>query len=162
MTTGQRIRQLREEKGWSQGNLLVQLHKTIDSDDDKVLARATLSRYENDIRAPTQWVLIALAEVLDTTTDYLLCLSDEPHPQPESGQSPYADLTQKLNALAADTRAQTLTTFFSILDLMQMDPEEAYRISPDPRSFLDLLSDEEFEELEAMFLERHRDKKDDT
>ncbi len=40
------------------------------------IARDQISRYERDVNEPTASVLIALARELETTTDYLLGLSD--------------------------------------------------------------------------------------
>jgi transcriptional regulator with XRE-family HTH domain len=61
-TFGQRIRELRTKKGLSQKALAEHLG----------IRGATLSRYENDKRA-YQWdSLVRLADVLDTSVDYLL------------------------------------------------------------------------------------------
>ncbi len=62
MTTGQKIKQLRKEKGWSQTELskATGLHMTI------------ISRYEGDEAFPNGHSLIRLAEALGVTTDYLL------------------------------------------------------------------------------------------
>ncbi|MBQ3099441.1 MAG: helix-turn-helix transcriptional regulator [Clostridia bacterium] len=62
-----RIRQLREDKDLSQEDMAEYLH----------CSQATYSRYESGkLDIPTS-VLISLAKLYETTTDYLLELTDE-------------------------------------------------------------------------------------
>lgn len=42
------------------------------------MQEATLSRIENGKNEPAAWMLLALAQALGTTTDYLLGLTDDP------------------------------------------------------------------------------------
>lgn len=62
MTTGQKIKQLRKEKGWSQTELskATGLHMTI------------ISRYEGDEAFPNGHSLISLSRALGISTDFLL------------------------------------------------------------------------------------------
>lgn len=59
-----RLRQLRENKRMTQSQLAQKVGVT----------RSMISAYETDIRLPSYDVLIALASVLGTNTDYLLCV----------------------------------------------------------------------------------------
>ena len=69
-TLGQRIKKLREGKGLSQGELgkLVNVGNT------------TISQWENDKRTPDLATLDKLANVLKTSSDYLLGRTDDPSP----------------------------------------------------------------------------------
>ncbi len=61
-----RIKELRESKGLSQKDLA-----------DKFLVKqSVISKYERGVVNPSYDVLFKLAQVLDTTTDYLLGLTD--------------------------------------------------------------------------------------
>ena len=42
------------------------------------ITEATLSRYENNIREPKAEIIAKLANVLNTSTDYLLCNTNKP------------------------------------------------------------------------------------
>lgn len=69
-TLGQRIKKLRDGKGLSQGELgkLVNVGNT------------TISQWENDKRIPDLATLDKLANVLKTSSDYLLGRTDDPSP----------------------------------------------------------------------------------
>ncbi len=62
MPLGDRIQQLRKERGWSQAELATR----IDSDARQV------SRYENDKITPSLDALARIAETLDISLDYLV------------------------------------------------------------------------------------------
>lgn len=62
MPLGERIKQLRKEKGWSQDELAQQ----ISSDARQI------SRYENGKITPSAEALVKLAEVFDVSIDYLM------------------------------------------------------------------------------------------
>ena len=62
MVLGQRIKQLRKEAGWSQG----ELGERIGTDSQRV------SRYENGRITPSVDALVRIAEALDVSVDYLL------------------------------------------------------------------------------------------
>lgn len=59
-----RLRQLRENKHMTQSQLAQRIGVT----------RSMVSAYETDIRLPSYDVLIRIASVLGTNTDYLLCV----------------------------------------------------------------------------------------
>ncbi|MDO7787901.1 helix-turn-helix domain-containing protein [Desulforamulus aquiferis] len=65
---GKRIKHLREEKGLNQ----IELAKLLN------ISNTTLSQYENGQRVPSDEIKIKLAEVFDTTTDFLLGRTDNP------------------------------------------------------------------------------------
>ena len=63
-TIGSRIRNLRNRDGMSQEQLALLLHFE---------NKGTISSYETDRRTVPSDVVIRLAEIFQTTTDYLLC-----------------------------------------------------------------------------------------
>lgn len=67
-----RIRDLREDHDLTQRELADYLH----------IRQNTYSQYENGQRQLPIEVLIALAKYYRTSTDYILCLTDEPKPYP--------------------------------------------------------------------------------
>lgn len=67
-----RIRALREDRDWTQQRLADLLH----------INRRTYSAYENGVNAVPIEVLIALAHIYHTSTDYLLGLTDITEPYP--------------------------------------------------------------------------------
>ncbi len=83
MTTGSRIKRLRQEKSWSQA----QLAKKLKTHPKQV------SKYERGINLPSAEVLIRLTRIFNVSADYLIL---EEHN--EKGQSDIADreLVQKL------------------------------------------------------------------
>lgn len=68
-TIGQRIKALREDLDLSQKELAANVNIT----------EATLSRYENDLREPKVSIIVRLAKELNTTSDFLLGLSENPY-----------------------------------------------------------------------------------
>ncbi len=67
-----RIRALREDKDWSQQKLADMLH----------INRRTYSAYETGVNSIPLDILITLARIYDTSTDYLLGLTDVTNPYP--------------------------------------------------------------------------------
>lgn len=74
-STGKRIRALRDGKGWNQARFVEVLENF-----GSIIGRSSMSQIENDINNPSQDLLINIAKSLNTTTDYLLLLSDDPFP----------------------------------------------------------------------------------
>lgn len=70
-TTGKRIRDLYEVAGYNQRTLAKKL-STIGVD----ITNSHISGLVKNVRTPSAQVLVGLAQVLNTTTDYLLCLTD--------------------------------------------------------------------------------------
>ena len=65
-----RIKDLREDKDWTQQNVADMLH----------ISRSAYSAYENGANAAPIEVLIALAALHNTSIDYLLEQTDDPRP----------------------------------------------------------------------------------
>jgi transcriptional regulator with XRE-family HTH domain len=65
---GDRILELRKQKDMSQKEL----------SDKAQITEASLSRYENNLREPKAEIVGKIAKALDTTTDYLLGINDNP------------------------------------------------------------------------------------
>lgn len=61
-TFGERLKQLREEQNLSQKALADQLQTV----------RSTINKYEKNARKPEYGTLIKIADLFNTTTDYLL------------------------------------------------------------------------------------------
>lgn len=76
-TVGKRIRDLRFRSGLSQ----VELSEKLTQEYDAPILQGTLSRLERSSRLPNAAVIRALAQILNTTTDYLLLLTDNPAPR---------------------------------------------------------------------------------
>ena len=73
----ERIRALREDRDWTQQNLADMLH----------INRRTYSAYENSVNAVPLDILVEIARIYRTSTDYLLGLTDEMKPYPPSKYS---------------------------------------------------------------------------
>ena len=67
-----RLRDIREDRDISQKTLAAYLH----------IGQNTYSQYETGKRQIPIDILIRLAEYFDTSTDYILGLTDEPNPYP--------------------------------------------------------------------------------
>ena len=73
MPIGDRIKELRIKSGLSQG----ELGYKVDTDS------TIISRWETNRVRPGQKYIVRLAQALNTSTDYLLCDTDDPSPQVE-------------------------------------------------------------------------------
>lgn len=69
MTFGQRLTDLREEKGIRQKELAVLIN----------VSPSTVSNYENDVHYPDVAILCQLADYFNVSTDYLLARTDYRH-----------------------------------------------------------------------------------
>lgn len=72
---GARVRQLRESVLMNQSGLATAIAKEVGKDD---FTQGSVSAIERGDRLPSVPVLAALAKVLETSTDYLLGLTDDP------------------------------------------------------------------------------------
>lgn len=112
-TIGKRIKALREDMDLSQKELAAKTDMT----------EATLSRYENDLREPKVSAIIRLAKALNTTSDFLLGLSDNPYGK-ESHPLNSAEIKliklfatlSSVNKLRLIERAQTLADMQNLTD----------------------------------------------
>jgi transcriptional regulator with XRE-family HTH domain len=90
-----RLRQLREEKGWSQGQLTTY----------SGVSKGQVSKIEKgDRKYPSAPVIMKLAKALDTTTDYLLGLTDDPRRPAERDYETVAEGINNLIDKAAEIR----------------------------------------------------------
>lgn len=76
-----RLRDLREDHDLSQSNIAAYLH----------VRQNTYSQYETGQRQIPIELLIRLAALYDTSTDYLLDLTDERAPYPKKKKSPVSN-----------------------------------------------------------------------
>lgn len=74
---GARVRRLRESISMNQSGLAKAIAREIGRED---FTQGSISAIERGDRLPSVPVLIALAKVLETSTDYLLGLTDNPNP----------------------------------------------------------------------------------
>lgn len=102
----ERIKQLRLQHNWTQGELA----------DRSELERKSIIRYENGQNIPGGKALTALARVFGVTTDYLLGLSNDPQPIPAS-ESALSAL--ELEAIQALRRARTEDQRLRLLDALK-------------------------------------------
>lgn len=114
-TMGKRVRVLRDEKDWSQTGMASMLESY-----GVNVTPSHLSLVEKGKRNVSVELLVALAKLLDTTADYLLVLSDEPHPVSEPIGPEYSSLAQRaaraIDDLPSDEARETcnrlIWTFF--------------------------------------------------
>lgn len=72
-----RVRDLREDRDWTQQHMADLLH----------INRRTYSAYENGVNAMSPEILCAIADIHDTSVDYLLGRTDERRPYPGKRRS---------------------------------------------------------------------------
>ncbi len=72
--TYERIRALREDRDWTQQQVADLLY----------INRRTYGAYENGVNAMSPEILTRLAEIYETSVDYLLNLTDERKPYPRA------------------------------------------------------------------------------
>jgi transcriptional regulator with XRE-family HTH domain len=101
MNFGEKIKQLRKEKGWSQE----QLSKHIDTDTRQV------SLYENNKVSPSAETIIRIAKVFNVSIDYLLIDDATRRPLKVSDESIFENI-QKIDMLT-DEEKQSV---FKIID----------------------------------------------
>lgn len=107
-TVGKRIRILRQDLGLNQAELVNHLEKQ-----GIEVGRSYISELERTSKVPSGTVLAGLARVLNTTTDYLLLLSEDPNlPQEQEVQQVEDALARELLAafdmLPADKKTMLL------------------------------------------------------
>ncbi|MEM6282477.1 MAG: helix-turn-helix transcriptional regulator [Chloroflexota bacterium] len=80
---GDRLQTLRKEAGIIQADIAEEIGVRKDQ----------ISRYETGTSSPTPDGLIVMAQMLNTSADYLLGLSNVPHPGAEPEPDPYPELS---------------------------------------------------------------------
>lgn len=109
-TTGERLKALRNKKGWTQ----LELARRFDVD------RSTVASWEINRREPDFGTLIALAELYGVNTDYLLCRTGDPHGGiPVQKQTPADTAGENIGEVATDT----LTAHRELTDLLIVENE---------------------------------------
>ncbi len=98
MALADRVKQLRNEHGWSQGELAEQVGAD----------PAQISRYENGRITPSADALVRLAETFDVSCDYLL-LDDAPRRPFRSPEDGLGDRLAGLNELGDHDRELVLS-----------------------------------------------------
>lgn len=99
-----RIRELRQSKGWTQEDLAKRL-KT---------ARQTIGNYETGFRGLDDVTILRLCDIFECTADYLLARSDNPLPEISDADA----------ALLAAFHAAPLSVTAAITTLLQPYTEE--------------------------------------
>ena len=103
-SVGKRIRALRNEREWSQTELAKMLEGY-----GEAVTPSYISQIEGIGKIPSTSVLVALARCLETTTDFILMLTDDPQ-RPSDAEninyiSPEADeMAQVMDSMPADMR----------------------------------------------------------
>jgi len=100
---GDRIRQLRKERKWSQGDLAAEVGGDA----------GQISRYENGHIAPSADAIVRLAEALDVSCDYLL-LDDAPRRPLQAAENALGD---RLSAVA-ELSAEDLASLRNVIDAL--------------------------------------------
>ena len=97
LTLGQRIKAKRKEKKLTQ----IEVAKRLGIDN------TTVSKWESDVYEPDAEALVKLAELFDTTSDYLLGRTDDPKP-PKTDMKDDSPIPSSVQAwLRADTTGLT-------------------------------------------------------
>lgn len=148
LVLGERLRKLRVSKDWSQSDL----SQRAVAHSDIEIPHETISRIENGLRFPTVPMLHALAQALETTTDYLLGLADDPgvvvprFPVPEADIAP---LVARFNALPGTERGRISQIVGLILGVWEGEKTQPAAGPPRDRdeivAFLDGLTDDDLE-----------------
>ena len=116
---GQRIRSERQRRHWTQSDLQQAVRKATGGNR---LSRTTLSEIENGRYGsdPSMGMIEALATVLETTTDYLIGLSDDPGmpdlPRFPVPASEIIGLVASMNRLTAEMRRKLAAIFLQIAE----------------------------------------------
>lgn len=121
MSTGSRIKQLRVKKGFTQDHMAHQLG----------MNRANFSNYERDVASPPGDTLSKIADILGTSTDYLLGRSEEqPIIEPYYALTPKdeRDITKKLEQMLGELDSDSGLSFMSGAEMDDED-RELLRIS---------------------------------
>ncbi|MED0739050.1 helix-turn-helix transcriptional regulator [Aneurinibacillus thermoaerophilus] len=74
---GSRLRQMRKRKNWTQTELADAIYTT----------KAAISHYELERSTPSKEMLVLLADVLETSVDFLLGRTDNPSPLQKEPQN---------------------------------------------------------------------------
>lgn len=101
MTLGSRLKQLRNDMGWTQTQLGEKINVT----------KASISGYENDTRSPDKETLVKLANLFNVSTDYLLGNGSLNNEVSISGEIPKAYMIPILGRIAASSPAGLVSDY---------------------------------------------------
>lgn len=111
-TLGSRLLELRKQKGFTQEQLAEKLNVTNQS----------VSKWEKDINAPDITLLVALADLLETSVDYLLGRGEN-KPVVTTAQKNIDKLVFKIRIQSADKDKVNINLPLSIVKLFTKDGE---------------------------------------
>lgn len=109
-----RIKELREELGWTQNDLAQKMD----------CAPSSIAMYEKEERKPSLDVLVKLAELFNCSIDYLLCKNDE------KGSTPFSLTTEDMNFIKSIKRLDDVNkmiirnTMEALLDKQEKDEKK--------------------------------------
>jgi transcriptional regulator with XRE-family HTH domain len=120
-TTGERVHWLREQRGWTAGQLVAQAQAAMAARGRAgEFSRSTLYRLERGERQPETATVVALADALQTSTDFLLGRTGDPAPAPVGAlPAPAPDvvpLVERLNALDPARRGPLTAALLTLLN----------------------------------------------
>ena len=118
MPLGDKVRALRVQRGWTQGQLLVQARRYIPA--GKMFARETLSRIENGRNKPDFWIVEALANALGVEITDLV---DETQGAALGSDWPadVVTIAERLGELPDETRARAVSAVSGLLDAIEAE-----------------------------------------
>ena len=109
VSLGEKLKQLRKEKGWSQDELA--FHAQIDG--------RQVSRYENDRVMPSVEVIIKIATAYDVSLDYLL-LEESPRRGLRAPSNKVAERVLALGSLAEEDERSVLNVLDALAARQQL------------------------------------------
>jgi transcriptional regulator with XRE-family HTH domain len=115
-TFGKRVRILREDMGLSQSDLAERVEAS-----GVHLRQTYLSELERTGKTPTGEIVAGIAKALNTTTDYLLLMNDDPAPQ--------RSVEEQLLAQARTEKEREL--FEELIELIKGMPPEQQQLALD-------------------------------
>jgi transcriptional regulator with XRE-family HTH domain len=127
---GNRIRELRESAGLSQGELADRARRYAPG--GKLVTRNSISRYENGHTYPDSWMATAIAKALEVSAEYVLGQTDDPTlgsmpPFPIPKPDLYSAVAA-LNELPADLRRRAIVILEEAIALAQGWSTSSYRL----------------------------------
>jgi transcriptional regulator with XRE-family HTH domain len=116
-TFGKRVRLLRRDRKWTQGKLRDEIEKC-----GAVVQRSYISKMESSEQIPSGEVVRAIALALDTTTDFLLMLTDDHRARTEDAELDALDawseeaeeVAQLVDAMKPDRRRDAVAVIHAL------------------------------------------------
>lgn len=108
MTSGERIKELREARGWTQSELSRRAR----------IAVSAISYFESDQRSPSTEALVKLANAFEVSTDYILGQIDEAGEALQTTDE-FQVMYRRLKSLPKDKQVKAIDMLNSVLDLTE-------------------------------------------